>query len=182
MLREVEGDEAAAFGSDVERSVVFGGGAEDAKRFVEENVGVVEIETVSVGVVVADAAGIGSYPNGLHAVEEDAVDGVMAQRALRTVLISLDAVGDGVEDVQSVESAYPYFAGGRLGDAADTVVGQSVAGVVAHHFFFRALLNHEYAVSEVAQPDVPFPVDVYVSDSVGGDGEYLVVGAIGADD
>lgn len=89
---------------------MFGGGAENAQCLIEKDVGVVEVETVSVGVVVADAACIGSNPDGLHAVEKDAVDGVVTQCALRSVLISLYPVGDGIEDVQPVESAYPYFA------------------------------------------------------------------------
>ena len=78
---------------------------------------------MSVRVIVADTSCIRSDPDGLHPVEQNAVDGMMTQCALCAVTIGLYPVGHRIEDVQAVESAYPYFTRGRLVDATDVIVG-----------------------------------------------------------
>ena len=66
---------------------------------------------MSVRVIVIGSAGIGSNPDSLHPVEQDTVNGVMAQCA---GFIGCNPARHRIDDVQSVEGAYPHPEGDSL--------------------------------------------------------------------
>ena len=134
LLSKVEGNQSAAFRTDIECSVIFDGGAQNAQIGVQDGGGIVKVEQVAVRIVLINSTGIGSDPDGLHPVEEYAVHRMMAQTALCSVFVRSDAARHRINDIQSVESTYPHFSCRRFFDATDIVVGQSVGGIVIYHF------------------------------------------------
>ena len=78
LLSQVEGYQSASLGTDIECSVIFDGRPQDTDVVIQDCAGIVKVEQVSVRVIVVGPTGIGSDPDSLHPVEQDAVDGMMA--------------------------------------------------------------------------------------------------------
>ena len=78
LLSQVEGYQSAPLGTDIECSVIFDGRPQDTDVVIEDCAGIVKVEQVAVRVIVVGPTGIGSDPDSLHPVEQDAVDGMMA--------------------------------------------------------------------------------------------------------
>ena len=78
LLSQVEGYQSAPLGTDIECSVIFDGRPQDTDVVIQDCAGIVKVEQVAVRVIVVGPTGIGSDPDSLHPVEQDAVDGMMA--------------------------------------------------------------------------------------------------------
>ena len=74
LLSQVEGYQSASLGTDIECSVIFDGRPQDTDVVIQDCAGIVKVEQVAVRVIVVGPTGIGSDPDSLHPVEQDAVE------------------------------------------------------------------------------------------------------------